>query len=215
MANKRLAILAEIKSAIGSLSVIRGFSEKTTDPVRTMRNIEEKKILHPELNTVDERELYKTFAVYMNPGSGKKELTDEAYAVLSGKFGKLKPNEELTEGGDVIPNWTGTEYWKKSVGRWEKLKMEHVNATLPAGAVLPDSLTPEQREEIGIQQETERIAGLTGERRAEEAQARIKAVLQQAAIKKTEADITGEAFDAQAWYQERKAEIEAKYELPG
>jgi hypothetical protein len=215
MANKKLAMLSEIKSANGFITIIRGFSGKTIDPVRTMRNIEEKKILHTDLNTVDERTLYETFAVYVTPGPDKKELTDEAYAILSDKFSKLKPKEELTEDGNVIPNWTGTEYWKKSAGRWEKLTMEYANMPLPAGAALPESLTAGEQEEIRTQQEAERIAGLTGEQRAAEARGRIKAVLQQAAIHKNEADITGEVFDAQAWYQERKAEIEAQYGLTG
>jgi hypothetical protein len=123
----------------------------------------------------------------------------------------LKEHEKLAIEGAVIPDNRGVEYWRKQGGAWAKTKIEDAGVPLPPGAVLPESLTETQRAEIAAQEEAARTAALTPEQKAAEMEARINAVKREAALKKTEAEITGEEFDAKAWFNQQKAEIEAKY----
>jgi hypothetical protein len=76
---------------------------------------------------------------------------------------------------------------------------------------LSDDLTAEQQTEIAEQQESERIAGLTGEQKATEKQARLDALAEEADKLSRRAQIQGRDFDAAAWYAEKRDEVEAKY----
>jgi hypothetical protein len=188
------------ESEVLTVQIIRGFSDPAVDPVETDKKVAQ--IRHSFPNAPLEK-LYADNAVYSDPGFDTRAL-EEAFLSLG-------ENETLTADGEVIPDFRGVEYWEKTSGRWEKLKIELADVPLPAGAVLPDDLTPEQRQEIGAQQEADRIATLTPEQRDAELEARLDALADEASQLEKRAQIQGKPFDAAAWYQEKSPEITAKY----
>ena len=116
----------------------------------------------------DFENLYEQLAVYFDNNPGVKLLSDAEEADLAPKFAALAEHEALTLQGEVIPDYRGVEYHKKTSGKWEKVKIEAVGEAPPDGAVLPDDLTPEQNAEIREQREAERVAALSPEEKAKE-----------------------------------------------
>jgi hypothetical protein len=213
MESKKLAIIGDLDTLNGVVKVIRGFSDRTIDPVGTKNKIDEAKALNPNLENIKETTLFKTYAVYLPPGPGRKAFPDAELEELSNKFDWLEPHQELTEGGEIIPNWIGAEYWKKENGRWEKFKIAAGGIAVPPEGILQENLTPEQQREIDNQQEADRIAALSPEQRAAEVQRRLAALADEAAGLERRYQIQGGQFDPAAWYQEKKAALEEKYGL--
>ena len=112
--------------------------------------------------------LYEQLAVYFDNTPGIKLLSDAEEADLAPKFAALAEHEALTLQGEVIPDYRGVEYHKKTSGKLDKVKIEAIGEALPSGAVLPDDLTSEQNDEIREQQEAERVAALSPEEKAKE-----------------------------------------------
>jgi hypothetical protein len=136
---------------------------------------------------------------------------------LGGKGGAIRPtqpagkNRQLTDSLEYIPDFTGIEYLIKENGEWDKRIVEDAGIPLPEGSVLPDAMTPGQRDELQAQNERNRIASLSAKEKADEKVKSLASAKTEARVKKEEAEIADEAFDAKAWYQNRKAEIELKY----
>jgi hypothetical protein len=210
--------MTEILKVINGRSIISGFDTCPVDPEATRKAVEAKLTENPALAGGDIKNLFETNEVcFANTGPGRKLLTDAEYAAHKAKFDALEQHQLLTEALQVIPDFRDVEYWKKTNGRWNKVKIQTVGETVPAGGVLPDALSAEQRAEIAVQEQADRIAALSAEAKAAEKQARIKAVIHEAAVKKNEAELeaavneTEMTFDPVAWVQERKTEIEALY----
>jgi hypothetical protein len=160
------------------------------------------------------RKVFMQNPVYSNPGPGYCLIDEETAAKLQEKFNFLKENEALAVSGEIIADFRGVEYWEKDEAGWGKHRIDRMGTRIPQGAILPDSLTSEQRAEIAAQHDAERIAALPPDKLREEEQAAIQAAKSEARIKKEEADIAEEPFDAKAWFRNRKAEIESKYSRP-
>jgi hypothetical protein len=166
------------------------------------------------LNETFEKErsrLYEENIVYSPPGSNESQISDADFLRLSGLFTGLTEHQRLTVSGEIIPYYVGAAYWLKSGSAWTKTTIAVAGEDLPKGAILEEKLTEAQRIEIGAQLEAARVAGLSAEAKAAEMAGVLNAAAQDAAQKKSVADITGDTFDAKAWYAEKKAEIELKY----
>jgi hypothetical protein len=202
---------------IDGFEVVVRLDKQTVDPRQTEINVEAKDPDYRNLPPGDVEALFAENAAYSNPGPNGRILEDEVGEEHGAKLNNLSGHEKLLTDGNIIADYRGTEYWKKQGGQWEKTEIEALGVALPAGAVLDNDLTPDQKQEIDAQREAARIAGMPPGEKTKEKQGLIKAVLHEAAIKKQEADIEAEiagessVFDATAWFQERKAEIEAKY----
>jgi hypothetical protein len=195
-------------------------SDRSADPEATKKAVLAK---YPgiDLLTLEPNERQRLFAEnieYSKPGPNAEWIEDAAAAALVAQANTLGEHEKLSaDGTAIIPDYRGTEYWQNQGGKWQKIKIEKLGIALPAGAIMDEDLDPEQKQAIAAQQEKERIAALSPTDKDNEKKDRIKAVIREAAIKKQEADIEAEisgepsAFDAAAWFQEQKAEIEAKY----
>ncbi|GHV42749.1 hypothetical protein AGMMS49546_22450 [Spirochaetia bacterium] len=99
--------------------------------------------------------------------------------------GKIEINsahEVLRDEGDAIIDYRGAEYWLKSDGIWGKGKILNIGVPVPADAVFPDALTKEQQDEINVQQEADRIKGLTPEKRVSESESALNAAKAEASI---------------------------------
>jgi hypothetical protein len=156
-------------------------------------------------------QLILQYAVYPPIGEGRMTVSPEEAAALDAKHKVLGEHERLTVEGQVIPDWVGSEYYRKDGAVWTKGKVEAIGAPLPEGAVLIPDLTAEQNQEIAAQHESVRISALSNEEKAKEKKNRLDALADEADRLERRAKIQGEEFDAVAWYQEHKAPIEAKY----
>jgi hypothetical protein len=210
--------MVEIIEEIDGYSIIRGFDTCPVNPEATKAAVERQIAENPALANTDLETLFETYVVYsMNLGPGRKCVTEAEYDEHKSKFDALQEHQLLAKELEIIPDFRNTEYWKKSGGRWGKIKSAHIGEVVPANAVLPDALTEAQRAEIAAQERADRIAALSPEDREKEKQAQIKAVIHEAAIKKQEAELeagvndTLLTFDSVAWARGRKEEIEALY----
>jgi hypothetical protein len=210
--------MIEILEKIDGHTIIKGFDVCPIDPEATKAAVEDQIKKNPDLAQTDLKTLFATYAVYsVNPAPGRKLISEADYGVHKAQFDALKEHQCLTEELEIIPDFRNTEYWEQLEGRWVKHKIEHIGETVPATAFLPDALTEAQRAEIAAQEQTDRIAALSPEEKEAEKQARIKAVIHEAVIKKQEAELEAEVndtpltFDSVAWSRERKSEIEVLY----
>jgi hypothetical protein len=160
------------------------------------------------------RKVFMQNAVYSHPGPGRLLVDGETADELQRQFNALGKNELIAVSGEITADFRGVEYWEKDDAGWNKHRIDRIGMPIPAGAILPESLTPEQWAEIAARHETERIAALPPEKLQEEKEAEIQAAKSEARIKKEEAEIADEAFDAKAWFKNKKAEIEEKYFRP-
>lgn len=155
---------------------------------------------------------------YCNPGPEYILSENEAAAEVAVKLNALKEGELLKavrKKGEIsaadmkaMQDPRGA-WWVRKDGKLEEIKIEAVDAEIPKGAVR--ELSDAERQEYQARRESERIAGLSSGEKTKEIEARITALKREAALKKQEAEIADEDFDAKAWYQEKKAEIEVKY----
>jgi hypothetical protein len=203
--------MVEILEEIDGHTIISGFDVCPIDPEATKVAVEKQIAKNPALAEGDMETLFETYTAYSIVGPGRKCLTEAEHAEHKAKFDALREHERLTEGLAILPDYRGVEYWRQSGGRWGKAKIEQLGVAMPDGAVLDKDLSPEQRGEITAQQESDRVAGLSGEQKAAEKQARLDAAADEADRLSRRAQIQSKAFDAAAWYGEKAAEIEAKY----
>ena len=201
-------------SYVDGYNIFNHISNPPTDPEATKAAVANK---YPGVNLSligpDELQaLFDECVVYSNLGPGTECVEDTVASEMVFKASNLGEHEVLSADGlTVIPDYRNTEYWIKQGARWNKVKIKKLGDVLPNLAVLDKDMSANIRNEINAQMESDRIAALTLKERALEAETAIAAVKREAALKKSEAEIADETFDARAWFQDKKAELKAKY----
>jgi len=130
----------------------------------------------------DKKRLYMENLEPADYGSEADVIEDDEAVLIKQKLDAIGENKKLLDkdGNDeyeYIDDYRDVEYWIKSANTWAKEKVEEIGQALPDGAILQENLTPEDQEEIRIQQEEERLATLTPKQRAEEGKRKIEARL--------------------------------------
>jgi fructose-1-phosphate kinase PfkB-like protein len=138
-------------------------------------------------------------------------LEDSQAAELIQKFDELNRNQRLLLTGEVIPDFTGVEYYLKVNGKWEKKKIELIGE-VPEGP-LQEELSREQLDEIKTQEDESRICCMTPEQKTEAIQRELDALADEAARLEKRAQIQETVFDPVAWYQERVPAVREKYSV--
>jgi hypothetical protein len=133
--------------------------------------------------------LYEKNAVFARVGPEADLIGDGLASRIQQKLDDRGPNQQLLDSCEYIADYRGAEYWIKKSDNWKNEKIEGVGIALPAGAVLEADLTEDQRKEISVQNERERIAGLPVENKAEEA------------------ELLGGIFDKKAWLASKKMKL--------
>jgi len=178
------------KEQVGEFTVVRFLTDATVDIEASKR--EEKTVwakVGPEADLIEDSD------------------AEQIQQALDGKG----EHQQLLDTGEYIDDYRGVEYNIKRSGRWEKEKIEELGESLPAGAVLQEDLTREQQAEMSAQRESDRIAALTPEKRAEELSNKIHALAREANNKAADAELLGEDFDKLAWLQPKREELERLY----
>jgi len=198
---------------IDDKKIITGISDASADPEATKAKIAELENipLDSVLSLENIEELFEKNKVYFRLGPEQIYKEDDEAAPLIEKLKGLDKNQKLLVDGEIIPDFIGTEYYLKVNGKWEKRKIECIGQA-PEGP-LQEELTPEQLEEIRMQEEESRICCMTSEQRADAVQRELDALADEAARFEKRAQIQGNVFDPAAWYQERAAAVREKYSV--
>ena len=214
----------QLITPIGDKRIIRAIEDAAYDLEATRKQIAP--MITPGMTKQQIDQLFMNNMVYGKTGDEGELIDDTAANALREKLNARGPHRALLDTGEYIDDYRGVAYWIQESGQWLQGTVEQIGIPLPAGAVLPNELTPEQRQEIAGQQEAERRAALTPEEKAAELQARLDAVADEAARLEKRDQIQRQAeknsgqsgmlatkpvFDAADWYSQRKSEIEAQY----
>jgi hypothetical protein len=195
---------------IDGYKVVRAVYPRTIDP-RATEDFVNKKFEGMTLSQEEINQAYDENVVYSDILDNEEVITRDEYLELSEKIKNLEEKKLIISDGTIVQDNRDLEYWITKNGKWSQKKIEHIGEEFPEGAVLDKNLTSEQRQEIAIQKETDRMAALTPEQKALEKENAINNAKSAARIRKEEAEIADEEFNAKAWFQQMKAEIEAKY----
>lgn len=149
---------------------------------------------------------------------GCEEVDQVTFDSLQTKLRTRAPDTYLLRDGSTLIDKIGVKYWTKPADKWIETEITELGVDVPENdAYLWDDLTKEQTIEIFAQQEVDRIAALNSTDRAEEKETKIILAKRKAGSLKSEYEIEGRfdpLADAQAWYADRLAEIEATYADP-
>ncbi|MDR3147767.1 MAG: hypothetical protein LBU00_05250 [Treponema sp.] len=195
---------------IDGYEIMSGVSTPAIDPEETRARIDLLLSENPDLRTMSEDDLYLKYAVPVHGTTNQRVVEDTVGKEFEALLSTLSEHEKILSSGTIIADWRGKEFWTKGQ-KWEKRKIEHLGESLPENGFFESDLTAIQRTEIQQELEQERISKLTPEQKAQEKDGCLKAAKREASLLKSDADIAGEQFDAPAWFQTKKAEIEAKY----
>jgi phosphoribosyl-AMP cyclohydrolase len=170
------------------------------------------------------RSLMETDAVYFEPRGAEKIISDEEADALQTQLDALSENEKLTVDSDIDPasaaaenDYRGGKYWSRSAeGVWTKTDITALGSEPPVDSIAEADLTADDWTEIREQLEQERIDAMTPEERQAEYDQQVAAAAATARQLRSEYEIQGiEAdqalADAQAWYNDKVAELRAKY----
>jgi len=150
--------------------------------------------------------------VYALIGPEADNIEDDVAIPRMAAFASMGEHQKLLiDGENYIADYRGVEFDIKRSGKWKKEKIEKLGVPLPKGAVLQESLTVEQRAEIAVQREAERVAALTPEKRAEELEAKLDAAARETNLKALDMELRGKAFNKQDVFLQKKQELEAIY----
>jgi len=155
--------------------------------------------------------LFDENKVYARTGEGAENVDDDKGNQVREKLKEMGKKRLLLKNMEYIPNYLGTEYHVKRLGRWHKEKIDDIGIELPEGAVLQEDITPEQQKEITEQMEMERIAAMPPEKKEEEKQNALDVLADEADRLERRNKRRRKAFDPDAYYDEGAKKIEAKY----
>jgi hypothetical protein len=161
---------------VDGYEVITAIQDATIDPAATTDAVAEhlgipsdQAVLH-----ADFEQLYEQHAVCFDNIPNAKLLSETEEADVAPKFTALQEHEALTLEGEIIPDYRGVEYHLKTAGVWGNVKIQDIGVPLPEGAVFPEDLTPEEKTEIAVQAEADRVAALSPEEKDREELNKIK-----------------------------------------
>jgi hypothetical protein len=198
---------------IDGYKVFTSATERSVNPEATIEEIVKKtgKTRAEVFQLKNYRELFNENKIYFEPGANQKLMdAEEADALVQTKESLTEDKVVLID-KRIIPNFAGKEYHKKNNNKWERKKIKRLGE-MPDGP-LPEELTPEQQEEIRLQEDETRICCMAPEEKEKAIQGELDAYADEAARLERRNQIQGKAFDAVAWYKEKEAAVRQKYSV--
>ena len=170
--------------------------------------------MNTSMQAVNEKskELHSQHITFFEPKNGESIIDPDDGRMEA--FEGLKENELLKSDGSKIPNHKGKRYFAKKNGVWVEEKILEIGVEPSSGAKQFDELDEEDRAGVMKDAENRIIKKMSAVEKEKKKNDELKALLAQAAHKKSEYEILGEEDPlgkSKAWYEEKKAEIEAKY----
>ena len=154
--------------------------------------------------------------IYFETKKGEECIPDAEYLELYEKFQNRSENYLLKRDGTEIADFRNVEYFKRVNGTWTKTTVEKIGIVIESGGLEFMDLTEEQRQEISIQFENDRIKNLGKVEKATEKNNIIEGLAGQAVMMRSKLEIQGTAAatalkDSKAWYDNEVAAVNAKY----
>ena len=163
------------------------------------------------------KELMNSEAVYFTPPAGETVITDEeAETITTALQSAATAGKLLADDMSQVSDYRGAVVWSDASGTWSSRTITKLGDEPGTEEILSSALTTDQQTEISEQAETARVKALTATEKADELASALAALATEAANKKASLEITGTSTaaalkEAQAWYNEQAAIIEAKY----
>jgi hypothetical protein len=161
------------------------------------------------------KELYKTHAVYFNPGKNEKIKTESEIESIKTIAKNLPKDKSITSDGTLIDNYSGMSFYHKENGVWIETFINKVGVNKPDGSVLFDVLSGAEQVEALHDINVKRISLLSTSEKESEKQVKLKDALTNARIKRSEFEIQNDPealTKSQAWYEDQVAEINDLYQ---
>lgn len=179
-------------------------------------------IIQEELKTCNETlkkkksELMKSDGVFFNIQKCEKRISDadaEKFKKILKEIGSKK--QFLLLDGSVIDDNRNNEYFGKIADKWEKIKCTILGEFIDFGLYkIYGDLTEDQKKEMAVQFESDRIADLTAEEKELEKNANLENALSRSIQERNKLEILGDPdalVKSQELYNSLKVEIERKY----
>lgn len=192
--------------------------------IQKLQNLDaEMKIIIDKIHTLIPRitdrykEVKEENTVYFEPKAGEYIIKDEEKTELMKKLGSIHGTKAaITRDGKEVPDYRGYKFWIKTDNDWNRGMVIKINKIPPSGHKAFNDITAEDRKEIMVQAELERLHKLTPEQREIEKQTKRIQALAIAAAKKSQMEVE-ENPDAlkksQTWLKDEQARIEARYNI--
>lgn len=185
-------------------------------------NNDEIKNIQEELPAVEEKlktvvtGIMKKNAVYFNLKSDGENAIEETKAlVLKKALSGLKKGEFLLADGTIQADFRNKTFYGKISGVWDKVECKLLSDTVDLGLYkLMEDLTDEERQEMAIQFEADRISGLSEEDKSAELQMVKDNLVSQAVAMRNKLEIQGDRealVKSQEWYKAELVIAEEKY----
>lgn len=206
------AIVDEIRSK--QIAVIKARSGNKATLEKSIAELEMSTNKLPALCEISRHDMIEN-AIYFEPKRGEVIISDELSKTILEKLKALKPNIVMVlDNGTVntVPNHRGTKYWIKEKGRWSFCEVKSIGIELPDKANV--EITDTDWKEIQIQDERDRIDGLSPEEKNLEKERCLNEAIVEANNKRSQYEILGEKDSlekSKQFYQQRIKEIESKY----
>ena len=210
--------LTEKDYTSGEVDSINGYNNKIGI------NLDEIKAITRDLDSVEKNlktkiiEIQKEHGIYFETSNQYEIRITEKNAVkflekLKAISGKKK---FLTIDGEIIKDNRNKSFFGLENGKWKKYTINTLGAEIDTLWKHWRDLTKDQQNEYNTQAEIDRVSDMSAEERASEKNNALNIAVREAASKRGEFEIQGhpDALErAQAFYQEERTRIEAKYSL--
>ncbi len=163
-----------------------------------------------------EKELMRSKGVYFNISENETRISDEQAIDYKQKLKSIQGEKKfLTATGEIIEDYRNKTFYGKISDKWEELQVTKLNQDVDLTVYIPqEDLTEDQKSEMAIQFETDRIDNLTNEERENEIKMLKENAVQQSINMRSKLDIEGDekALEkSRAYYQEQVNLINEKY----
>lgn len=162
------------------------------------------------------RELMVTNAIYFEPKKGESVAADEEVSDINKKLVALDKDQKLDAEGFIVPDYRGKTYHRKGSDGWSVQKIKTLGEIPESGSIEASKLTDDQRQDIALDADKKRIAGLKETDRIAEKNNVIDSLATQAALMRSKLEIQGATAskaltDSKKWYEAEVVKTEAKY----
>ena len=149
----------------------------------------------------------KKFAIYFTM-SNCAIVEDDKGIELESKLESLEANQRLDITGLIVPDFRHSTEYKKVNGKWTEKTIDKLGE-IPEKTELNETEKQEYYKDI----ERETLSKLTPEEIEERKESELDALAREAVIKKQVADLRGKTFDEVKYFNEKKVDINKKYEV--
>ncbi len=188
-----------------------------------VRNIDEIKKITAEFPEVEKKlkikktELIKKHGIYFNlKNDYENKIIDKDAEILKSKLKIISGHKKFVLiDGSIIEDLRGKTFYAKISGIWQKIEVKLLSDTIDTGIFhLMEDLTDDEKAEISIQFESDRIQAMTSEDKESEKNMYLDSLINQAAAMRNKLEILGDSkalTKAQDFYNTEKVIIENKY----